>query len=179
MPALRRKVAVMHQQLAGLQAPVPALPLTLHFTHHDQYIAHAMQMRGARQVGHGPQLAAMAFLDWRLMLIVLALLPAVLVIVFLYQRWSAPAVTRARALRSEINGQIAESIGGMSVLQANNAEKRFGARFTGINQEHYTARMQELRANAWLLRPALDMLNIVLLAVVIALWFEAQQDRAG
>ncbi|MCC7701934.1 ATP-binding cassette domain-containing protein [Janthinobacterium sp. GW460P] len=112
-------------------------------------------------------MAAMAFLDWRLMLIVLALLPAVLLIVFLYQRWSAPAVTRARALRSEINGQIAESIGGMSVLQANNAEKRFGARFTGINQDHYTARMQELRANAWLLRPALDMLNIVLLAVVI------------
>lgn len=112
-------------------------------------------------------MAAMAYLDWRLMLIVLALLPAVLVIVFLYQRWSAPAVTRARALRSEINGQIAESIGGMSVLQANNAEKRFGARFTGINQGHYTARMQELRANAWLLRPALDMLNIVLLAVVI------------
>ncbi|WP_219114589.1 ABC transporter ATP-binding protein [Janthinobacterium sp. UMAB-56] len=112
-------------------------------------------------------MAAMAFLDWRLMLIVLALLPAVLLIVFLYQRRSAPAVTRARALRSEINGQIAESIGGMSVLQANNAEKRFGARFTGINQDHYTARMQELRANAWLLRPALDMLNIVLLAVVI------------
>ena len=101
-------------------------------------------------------MAAMAFLDWRLMLIVLALLPAVLLIVFLYQRWSAPAVTRARALRSEINGQIAESIGGMSVLQANNAEKRFGARFTGINQDHYTARMQELRANAWLLRPALE-----------------------
>ena len=112
-------------------------------------------------------MAAMAFLDWRLMLIVLALLPAVLVIVFLYQRWSAPAVTRARALRSEINGQIAESIGGMSVLQANNAERRFGQRFTGINQDHYAARMHELRANAWLLRPALDMLNIVLLAVVI------------
>lgn len=112
-------------------------------------------------------MAAMAFLDWRLMLIVLALLPAVLVIVFLYQRWSAPAVTRARALRSEINGQVAESIGGMSVLQANNAERRFGQRFKGINEEHYTARMHELRANAWLLRPALDMLNIVLLAVVI------------
>ena len=62
---------------------------------------------------------------------------------------------------------MAESIGGMSVLQANNAERRFGQRFKGINEEHYTARMHELRANAWLLRPALDMLNIVLLAVVI------------
>jgi ATP-binding cassette subfamily B multidrug efflux pump len=65
---------------------------------------------------------AMAWLDWRLMLIVLALLPAVLGIVWLYQRLSAPAVTRARALRSDINGQMAESIGGMSVLQASNAQ---------------------------------------------------------
>ena len=110
---------------------------------------------------------AMAWLDWRLMIIVLALLPAVLLIVWLYQRWSAPAVTRARALRSEINGQMAESIGGMSVLQANNAEARFGARFAQTNQDHYTARLSELRANAWLLRPALDMFNIILLAAVI------------
>ncbi|WP_317204128.1 ABC transporter ATP-binding protein [Janthinobacterium sp.] len=110
---------------------------------------------------------AMAWLDWRLMLIVLALVPAVLAIVVLYQRWSAPAVTRARALRSEINGQMAESIGGMSVLQANNAARRFGARFRATNVQHYTARMTELRVNAWLLRPALDMLNVMLLAVVI------------
>jgi len=110
---------------------------------------------------------AMAWLDWRLMVMVLALLPAVLLIVWLYQRWSAPAVTRARALRSEINGQMAESISGMSVLQASNAEQRFGQRFAATNQEHYTARLAELRANAWLLRPALDMFNIILLAAVI------------
>ena len=110
---------------------------------------------------------AMAWLDWHLMIIVVALMPAVLLIVWLYQRWSAPAVTRARALRSDINGQMAESIGGMNVLQANNAQARFGARFKATNEQHYTARMSELRANAWLLRPALDMLNIVLLAAVI------------
>jgi len=110
---------------------------------------------------------AMAWLDWRLMLIVLALVPAVLGIVWLYQRLSAPAVTRARALRSDINGQMAESIGGMSVLQANNAQHRFGDRFAATNEQHYTARVAELRANAFLLRPALDFLNVVLLAVVI------------
>jgi ATP-binding cassette subfamily B protein/ATP-binding cassette subfamily C protein/ATP-binding cassette subfamily B multidrug efflux pump len=76
-------------------------------------------------------------------------------------------VTRARALRSEINGQVAESIGGMSVLQASNAETRFGRRFAATNQDHYTARLAELRANAWLLRPALDLFNIILLAAVI------------
>jgi ATP-binding cassette subfamily B multidrug efflux pump len=112
-------------------------------------------------------MAAMAWLDWRLMLIVLALVPAVVAIVYLYQRLSAPAVNRARALRSDINGQIAESIGGMSVLQASNAERRFGERFGATNHAHYKARLAELRANAFLLRPALDLLNVVLLAVVI------------
>jgi ATP-binding cassette subfamily B protein/ATP-binding cassette subfamily C protein/ATP-binding cassette subfamily B multidrug efflux pump len=110
---------------------------------------------------------AMAWLNWHLMLIVLTLVPAVLGIVWLYQRLSAPAVTRARALRSDINAQMAESIGGMSVLQANNAQQRFGGRFKATNEQHYTARVAELRANAFLLRPALDFLNVVLLAVVI------------
>ncbi|GGY74044.1 ABC transporter ATP-binding protein [Pseudoduganella plicata] len=112
-------------------------------------------------------IAAMAWLDWRLMLIVVALMPFVLLIVWLYQRLSAPAVTRARQLRSDINAQMAESIGGMTVLQANNAQARFAERFAATNQEHYTQRVAEIRANAWLLRPALDMLNVVLLAAVI------------
>jgi ATP-binding cassette subfamily B multidrug efflux pump len=112
-------------------------------------------------------MVAMAWLDWRLMLIVLALVPAVVAIIWLYQRMSAPAVTRARALRSDINGQMAESIGGMAVLQAHNAAGRFGERFAATNALHYTARLAELRANAFLLRPALDFLNVVLLAVVI------------
>jgi len=110
---------------------------------------------------------AMAWLDWHLMIIVLALLPAVLVIVWLYQRLSGPAVTRARALRSDINGQMAESIGGMSVLQASNAAGRFGERFAHTNDGHYQARIAEIRVNAFLLRPALDLLNVALLAVVI------------
>lgn len=122
--------------------------------------------------------AAMGWLDWRLMLIVVALLPFVLVIVWLYQRLSAPAVTRARQLRSDINAQIAESIGGMTVLQANNAELRFGQRFARTNDDHYTQRMAEIRANAWLLRPALDMLNILLLASVIFVFGQRDMSAA-
>ncbi|WUR12263.1 ABC transporter transmembrane domain-containing protein [[Empedobacter] haloabium] len=122
-------------------------------------------------------IAAMAWLDWRLMLIVVALMPFVLLIVWLYQRLSAPAVTRARQLRSDINAQMAESIGGMTVLQANNAEQRFAERFARTNADHYTQRVAEIRANAWLLRPALDMLNVVLLAAVI--WFFGQRGGSG
>ena len=110
---------------------------------------------------------AMAWLDWRLLMIVMVLFPAVVVIVWFYQRASGPAVARAREKRSEINAQMAESISGMAVLQASNAEGRFGARFAATNSQHYGARIDELRANAWLLRPMLDLLNVLLLIALL------------
>lgn len=112
-------------------------------------------------------LAAMAWLDWRLMLVTLLLFPATFLIVWLYQRLSAPSVARARALRSDINAQMAETISGIAVLQASNAERRFIGRFDDTNQRYYQARLRELNANAWLLRPALDLLNVLLLIAVI------------
>lgn len=111
---------------------------------------------------------AMAWLDWRLMLIVLTLVPATIVIVWGYQRLSALAVTRSRELRSDINAQMAESIAGMSVLQATGASGRFADRFAATNEAHYRARLGEVRANAWLLRPALDFVNILLIVAIVA-----------
>jgi ATP-binding cassette subfamily B protein/ATP-binding cassette subfamily C protein/ATP-binding cassette subfamily B multidrug efflux pump len=115
-------------------------------------------------------LVTMVWLDWRLALIVATLVPAVVGIVWLYQRLSAPAVAQARALRSDINAQTAESIAGMPVLQATGATERFGQRYAALNWSHWAARRQELRANAWLLRPALDFLNVAMLAAVIAMF---------
>ena len=111
---------------------------------------------------------AMLWLDWRLMLIVLLLVPATIAIVLGYQRLSAAAVTRARELRSDINAQMAEGIAGMSVLQAAGAARRFGERFARTNDAHYRARLGEVRANAWLLRPALDFVNVLLIAALVA-----------
>ncbi|MBG9389659.1 ABC transporter ATP-binding protein [Caenimonas aquaedulcis] len=123
-------------------------------------------------------MVAMLWLDWHLMLIVATLVPAVALIVLLYQRLSAPAVTRSRELRSELNAQMAESIAGMAVLQASNAAERFSAKFAAVNEAHYQSRQRELRANAWLLRPVLDLLNVILLAVVIAVFGARDQGAA-
>lgn len=109
----------------------------------------------------------MAWLNWRLMLVVMTLIPAVVVIVWFYQRWSAPAVSLARQRRSDINAQMSESIAGMPVLQASNAQVRFRQKFDATNQQHLGARTAEMRVNAWLLRPMLDFINVLLLSVVI------------
>ena len=122
-------------------------------------------------------LVAMAWLDWHLMGIVALLVPAVFLIVWTYQRWSAPAVARSRALRSDLNAGLSESIAGMAVLQATNAAEAFSARFARTNDAYYRARQAELRANAWLLRPALDLVNLLLLAVVI--WVFGLREFGG
>jgi ATP-binding cassette subfamily B protein/ATP-binding cassette subfamily C protein/ATP-binding cassette subfamily B multidrug efflux pump len=123
-------------------------------------------------------LVTMAFLDLRLMLIVTTLVPAVFGIVYLYQRLSAPAVAKTRELRSELNAQTAESIAGMAVLQATGATLGYGDRYARINDSHYQSRQAELRANALLLRPALDLLNVAMLAVVIAV-FSLREGSGG
>ena len=110
---------------------------------------------------------AMLWLDWRLMLIVLLLVPATVAIVWGYERLSATAVAQTRELRSDINAQMAEGIAGMSVLQASGAVGRFAARFARTNDAHYAARGRILRANAWLLRPALDFVNILLICTIV------------
>jgi ATP-binding cassette, subfamily B, multidrug efflux pump len=115
-------------------------------------------------------LITMTFLDWHLMLIVAMLVPAVFGIVYLYQRISAPAVARTRELRSNLNAQSAESIAGMAVLQATGAVQAYGERYARTNQAYFDSRRVELKANAWLLRPALDLLNVMLLAVVIGVF---------
>jgi len=122
-------------------------------------------------------LVAMAWLDWRLMLVVALLIPAVAAIVWLYQRLSAPAVTRSRQLRSDLNAQLGESIGGMAGLQASHAAERFGQRFEQTAWAQLEARRTELRANAWLLRPALDLLNVLLLALVLMVF--GLRDQGG
>ena len=124
-------------------------------------------------------MAVMAWLDWRLMLIVALLVPAVFGIVWLYQRLSAPAVTKSRALRSDLNAQAAESIAGMAVVQASGAAAAFAERFAATNAAHYAARRLELRANAWLLRPALDLLNVALLGAVIGVFSWRSGQVAG
>ena len=112
-------------------------------------------------------LAAMLWLDWRLMLIVATLVPVVVLVIVAYQALSAPAVTRARELRAELNAQMAESISGMPVLQASNAAPRFNQRFADLNEAHYQSRQSALRANAWLLRPVLDFMNVLLVALLM------------
>ncbi|MGB0663870.1 MAG: ABC transporter ATP-binding protein [Pontibacterium sp.] len=124
-------------------------------------------------------LIAMAVLNIKLMLAALLLIPAVVGLIYLYERFSGPAVQEARSLRSDINGFISESISGMPVIQTNRQTQAFGTKFATINDAYYVARMRTLRASAALLRPAIDLMSvIVLLAVITAFGVQVTEGVA-
>ncbi|CAG0906579.1 unnamed protein product, partial [Cyprideis torosa] len=112
-------------------------------------------------------LTAMAVLDWQMMLVALAIVPVIVVIVLLYQRISGHHVARSREVRAEINAQFSESIQGMPILQASGQVGRFQQSFDATNDRFYVTRMRTLRAQAMLLRPAMDLIGGLLLAGII------------
>jgi ABC-type multidrug transport system fused ATPase/permease subunit len=108
-------------------------------------------------------LIAMALLDWRLMLICLLFVPVVVVLVYFYQRLSTPLFHHARGLLSDINAQLHESVQGMKVMQLLGQEPRFRRDFTRIADEHYRARMRNIRLDSMILRPMVDLLQKLIL----------------
>lgn len=114
-------------------------------------------------------LGAMAILDPQLMVIALALIPTVVALIYLYHKFSVKVVTESRQLRSEINATLNESISGMSVIQATNQQSRKTNQFNHTNEHYYTTRLQTVTVGSLLLRPAINLLSILVLAGVV--WF--------
>lgn len=112
-------------------------------------------------------IVAMALLDPGLMLVALLLIPAVVGVIYLYQKLSGQAVADSRQLRSEINSDISESIAGMAVLQACGRQPDAAARFDRLNRRYYDARMRTVNIGAALLRPAIDLLSVLALVGIL------------
>ena len=108
-------------------------------------------------------LVAMALLDWHLMLICLVFIPVVAALMLLYQRLSAPLFHRARALLSDINARLHESIQGMRVIQLTGQGSRFRRDFGDLADTHYHARLRNIRLDAFLLRPLVDLIQTLIL----------------
>ncbi|ROP49951.1 ATP-binding cassette subfamily B multidrug efflux pump [Enterobacter sp. BIGb0383] len=118
----------------------------------------------------GAMLVAMFSLDWRMALIAIAIFPAVLVVMVIYQRFSTPIVRRLRAYLADINDGFNEVIGGMSVIQQFRQQARFGERMGVASRSHYLARMQTLRLDGFLLRPLLSLFSALILCGLLMLF---------
>lgn len=111
----------------------------------------------------GAMLVAMFSLNWRMALVAIAIFPAVLIVMVIYQRFSTPIVRRLRAYLADINDGFNEVINGMSVIQQFRQQARFGERMGEASRSHYMARMQTLRLDGFLLRPLLSLFSALIL----------------
>lgn len=107
---------------------------------------------------------AMAFLDWRLMLVCFAFLPFVAALMVLYRRLSTPRFQRVRTLLGAINTALHESIQGMKTIQLMNQQAHFQRRFALTADDHVRAKLRNLKLDAVLLRALIDLLHMLTLA---------------
>ncbi|CEE91379.1 putative transport protein, multidrug resistance-like (ABC superfamily, membrane (N-terminal), atp_bind (C-terminal)) [Xenorhabdus nematophila str. Anatoliense] len=118
----------------------------------------------------GAMLIAMFVLDWRMASVALMIFPMVLLVMFIYQRFSTPIVRRVRGYLADINDGFNEIINGMIVIQQFRQQARFGEKMLETNRAHYKARMQALRLDGVLLRPLLSFFSTTILCGLLLLF---------
>jgi len=77
--------------------------------------------------------AALLIADWRLGLVVFAIVPPAIALTRWFTRVSHVALVETRNRIAAVTAQIAESVAGMAVVQAFNRERAFQAQFDALN----------------------------------------------
>ncbi|MBI3311603.1 MAG: SmdB family multidrug efflux ABC transporter permease/ATP-binding protein, partial [Serratia liquefaciens] len=127
----------------------------------------------------GAMLVAMFSLDWRMALVAICIFPAVFVVMGIYQYYSIPIVRRVRSYLADINDGFNEVINGMGVIQQFRQQIRFGERMSAASRSHYTARMQILRLDGFLLRPLLSLFSALVLCGLLMLFGFSGEGAIG
>ncbi|MGW1442644.1 SmdB family multidrug efflux ABC transporter permease/ATP-binding protein [Serratia rhizosphaerae] len=127
----------------------------------------------------GAMLVAMFSLDWRMALVAICIFPAVLLVMAIYQYYSTPIVRRVRSYLADINDGFNEVINGMGVIQQFRQQVRFGERMSNASWLHYTARMQTLRLDGFLLRPLLSLFSALVLCGLLMLFGFSAEGSIG
>ncbi|MBO1628157.1 ABC transporter ATP-binding protein [Bacillus arachidis] len=115
-------------------------------------------------------LVAMFLLDVKLALCSLILIPIMLTIMAMYRKKSSIFYLELRNQLSILNAKLNESIQGMNIVQVFRQEKRMRKEFEEVNDKHYGAGRRTLKLDALFLRPATDLVHIMAIALVLALF---------
>src|SRR5690606_32338354 len=88
---------------------------------------------------------AMFFLNVRLALITLILLPILLWIMYIYRKYSSIFYQDLRERLGQLNAKISESVQGMGMIQAFSQENRMQDEFNEINEKHWKAGKRNIK----------------------------------
>ncbi|CAM5223856.1 ATP-binding cassette subfamily B protein OS=Ureibacillus acetophenoni OX=614649 GN=SAMN05877842_10378 PE=4 SV=1 [Ureibacillus acetophenoni] len=111
---------------------------------------------------------AMFLLNPMLALFALVLLPIILLVIFLYRKFSSVVYMTMREKLSQLNAKLSETLSGMNIVQVFRQEERFNEEFNEINDQHYQAMMNNTRLNAVLLRPVIDLVYFIAIILILS-----------
>ncbi|MBG9790058.1 ABC transporter ATP-binding protein [Brevibacillus laterosporus] len=103
--------------------------------------------------------------------------PILLLLIKTYRHYSSKLFATIRSKLSELNGMLNEMIHNMSIVQAYRKEEEIQAEFAEINQAYFIGRKKENHYEALLLRPAVDLLEKIMLTLVI--WYFGATSLTG
>jgi ATP-binding cassette subfamily B multidrug efflux pump len=111
--------------------------------------------------------AIMLYLDWRLALATLAVLPLIVVATLHFRVRAREAYRQVRLRLARINAFLNEHLMGMGVVQLFGREAQEQARFDALNRAHLAATVAALRSFA-LFHPMVGALSAAAVAVIVA-----------
>lgn len=111
---------------------------------------------------------AMFFLNAKLALITVLLLPILVWIMYLYRKYSSIFYQDLRERLGQLNGKISESVQGMGMIQAFGQEARLQDEFNAINDKHWQAGKHNIKIDGLLLRPAIDLVYALALIMLLS-----------
>src|SRR5215831_14246630 len=104
-------------------------------------------------------------IDWRLALDTLAVMPAILIVTFVFRHFVRDANRRIRTAIARINAFLQEYISGMSVVQLFNRERKAIEQFELRNKDNMLAWRDAILAYA-LFYPAVEFLSFATIALI-------------
>lgn len=110
---------------------------------------------------------AMLILNPKLAGFCLLLLPVILALMHAYRRLSSGVYRIMRSSLGMINAGLNESLQGMGVIQAMRQELRLAGEFDRVSRGYYRAALKNIRLNALMLRPAVDLIYMLALVTVL------------
>ena len=111
-------------------------------------------------------ITAMMLMNARLAVITLSVIPVLILMMAIWQRFARRAFMRARRAISVVNGSLQENISGVRVIQSMNREDANIRSFDSANSENLGANLAAVRMQA-VLFPSVEFLSAFALALVI------------
>jgi ATP-binding cassette subfamily B multidrug efflux pump len=120
--------------------------------------------------------ALMVWLDWRLALATLSVLPLIVLATWIFRDRVRDANRRIRTAIARINAFLQEHISGMSVVQLFNRERKSKDEFAKLNRFHMEAYKDAITAYA-VFFPAVELFSTA--AIAIILWYGGLRSFSG